>query len=115
MAFKTKEILVRGTGGVGKTLYADALTKVAEDAGLKVELSDHALFTSHINFEKDLERTRLAHRESNADISIIVINDRGPDLQVNFTQGVPHRLALALFPGMFGSDAHTRFSDSKIN
>jgi broad-specificity NMP kinase len=95
-----KQIIIRGTTGVGKSLYADGLERAAIEAGYKVEVSDHLLFTNHNAFERDLKKTQKSHVDAGADISIIVINDGERDLQVNFVHGVSHRLACILFVGI---------------
>jgi len=98
----TEEIIIKGTTGVGKSLYAEALAHVAQQAGYRVEVSDHHLFTFSKNFSKELERVRRSHRVNQSDLSIVVINDGEPDLQVTFTKGVTYKLACVLFPGMDG-------------
>ena len=92
------EIIIFGTTGVGKTLYADALKYAAISGGISVAISDHELFYHHSSYKEKLEKVKKRHGDSNVDISIIVVNDGGKNLRVDFGGRVPYRLACVLFP-----------------
>ena len=95
-----EQILITGSSGVGKSLYADGLKRAATDAGYTVHVSDHELFTCRDSYEMDLAKTRKAHADVGVDISIIVINNGDPDLQVTFVHGIPYDLACKILIGM---------------
>lgn len=100
-----QQITISGTTGVGKTLYADALERAASKAGYRVMVSDHQLFTNHARFSKQLAEVRRSHEDAHPDVSIIVINDGGPNLEVCFVNGVSHSMASVLFRGAADSSA----------
>lgn len=93
-----REILVSGTSGVGKSIYADALERSTARANLSIAVSDHELFTSHKDYSKTLEKIRNRHREQGVDISVLVVNDRGSNLRVDFGGSVPFFMSDILFP-----------------
>lgn len=96
-----QQIIISGTTGVGKTLYADELQRVVSEAGYSVEVSDHHLFTSDKNFRDRFDMVNNSHAGS--DFSIIVINNAEDDLQVRFSGGISHRIACVLFAGLDSS------------
>lgn len=92
------EIIISGTSGVGKSLYADGLQSAAKSGNLTVVVSDHDLFSKHKGYLKDLAKVRNYHKSLGVDISIIVINDGQSRLKVEFGGFIPYSLARLLFP-----------------
>lgn len=95
---KMKEIIISGATGVGKTLYAEALSSAAESGGLSVLISDHELFANDHQYPKTLKKIKEMHKSSNVDLSILVVNDHSSSLKVDFGGAVPYNLACILFP-----------------
>lgn len=97
------EITISGTTGVGKSLYADGLVRAAENAGMKVAISDHELFTQHQKFDDHVSSIRQGHRDAGVVLSVLVVNDGKRSLRVDFGGNVPYHLACLIFPGMGSS------------
>ena len=92
------EILVSGGTGTGKSLYADAVATLAMRSQVSVAISDHELFTRHADFDAALMATRTQHLNETPDLSIIVVNNCGRKLSIEFGGRVPHRLSSIVFP-----------------
>lgn len=92
-----REILVSGTSGVGKSIYVEALERSTARANLSIAVSDHELFTSHRNYSTMLEKVRRRLGQG-VDISVLVVNDRGSNLRVDFGGSVPFFMSDILFP-----------------
>lgn len=73
------------------------MESAARRGGLNVSVSDHELFSSHNEFKKLIESIRAGHRLQKADLSVVVVNDNGSSLRVDFGGSVPYRLACILF------------------
>jgi broad-specificity NMP kinase len=93
-----REILVCGASGVGKSIYVEALERSTARASLSIAVSDHELFTSHKDYSNTIEKVRNRHREQGVDISVLVVNDRGSNLRVDFGGSVPFFMSDILFP-----------------
>jgi DNA replication protein DnaC len=97
MSKHQEEIILRGASGVGKTLYANAISRNAARGDIRLVICDHYLYTNHPNFQRDFEKIRSEHLNTGANLSIIVIDDGGSDLMVTFTHGLSFDLAQVLF------------------
>lgn len=95
-----QKIVIKGMSGVGKTLYAESLATAAASGELTVAISDHELFTFYDDYSKKLDEVQKLHENENVDISIIVVNDEGSNLIVDFGGLVSYRLAHILFPNI---------------
>lgn len=91
------QIIISGTTGVGKTLYAKGLVALAESGNLSIAISDHELFTDTSNYSKRLEKIKKLHSDKNVDISIIVVNNGNGKLQIEFCDRMTYELMELFF------------------
>ncbi len=91
------EIIISGTTGVGKTEVANWIFANPELEGLRVLISDHALFASEKGFSTHLEKIKQKHLDGGADISILVINDGGRGLKIEFSNRAGHSVLERIF------------------
>lgn len=91
-------IKIFGGTGTGKSMFADYIEATAKLGGISVAVSDHELLSSDKNYEKSLEKIKSNHQKMSVDLSILVINDAGPNMKVDFGGRVSYGLSCILFP-----------------
>lgn len=93
-----KQIKILGTSGVGKSILAEILKSNATANGLKVKISDHEIFSKDHSYLKVIEVMHDKCLKMGIDILILVINDGGKRLRIEFCDYFSHSALLKIFP-----------------